>query len=369
MLGYPVKIRKIVMPMDWRTVPPLAAYINRIGAEQLNFKKFIVKDYIGDYYVERTIITLGADGAISCSKAEYAPTDEERDAIKAAFLNGNFAVPTWVKASPAKLPELRALLGNNDVTYEFYERGTDTILMVQQRATRADGRKQYRPWSYWSDGLWRCMEPECQLPLWKPRYSTNKRRIMLHEGAKPAAYMHDLCTNAARGPELDEHPWRDEIIEYEHWGVIGGALAPGRTDYATIRTERPLELVYVCDNDFAGRAVLQEISRLVEYPLRGVMLDDEWPKSWDMADPLPRGMFGSTGRWTGMIILYSMTTGEPLAGEQVCQGNLYAAEFVLLQGEKEEALRLYRAAASSCPKSFIEWAAATAAIRALGKGR
>jgi lipoprotein NlpI len=79
------------------------------------------------------------------------------------------------------------------------------------------------------------------------------------------------------------------------------------------------------------------------------------------------------------LFLGEMTPAETLAAtdhkdpkkknEQVCQGNLYAAEFVLLQGEKEEALRLYRAAASSCPKSFIEWAAATAAIRALDRRR
>jgi lipoprotein NlpI len=52
---------------------------------------------------------------------------------------------------------------------------------------------------------------------------------------------------------------------------------------------------------------------------------------------------------------------------QVCQANLYGAEFVLLQKQKEEALRLYREAASDCPKSFIEWAAATAALRSFRK--
>ena len=120
---------------------------------------------------------------------------------------------------------------------------------------------------------------------------------MMHEGAKPAAYMHDLCTNPARSSELDEHPWREEITDCEHWGIIGGALAPQRTDYGDILVERPLELIYVCDNDHSGRAALQVISQHAGYPLRGVIFDNEWPRSWDMADPMPRNMYSARGRW------------------------------------------------------------------------
>jgi len=287
------------MPMNWRDVAPLAAYINRVGAQQLNFRKFIIREDRGNYYVEKTIITLAPDGEITCGDAEYAPTGEEAAAIKAAFLNGNFDFPTWVKAPPAKLPELRTLIGTSDPLYEFYERGTDTVIMVQQRGRKADGSKQYNPWSYWSDGIWRRMEPDCKLPIWKPRFSTNKRRIMMHEGAKPAAAVHALCSDPARRAELGEHPWFEELVEYEHWGVIGGALAPKRTDFTAIRTEKPLELIYVCDNDFPGKDVLQAISKLVNYPLKGVMFDDSFPKSWDMADPLPRAMFSGGGRWIG----------------------------------------------------------------------
>jgi len=88
-------------------------------------------------------------------------------------------------------------------------------------------------------------------------------------------------------------------LEYEHWGVIGGALAPKRTDFTTVQAEKPLELIYVCDNDFAGKDVLQSISKLVNYPLKGIMFENSFPKSWDMADPLPRSMFSSGGRWIG----------------------------------------------------------------------
>ena len=105
--------------MNWRDVAPLAAYINRVGAVPLNFRKFMIREDRGNYYVEKTIITLAPDGEITCRDTEYAPTDEEAAAIKAAFLNGNYDFPTWVKAPPAKLPELRALIGNNDRCMNF----------------------------------------------------------------------------------------------------------------------------------------------------------------------------------------------------------------------------------------------------------
>ena len=52
---------------------------------------------------------------------------------------------------------------------------------------------------------------------------------------------------------------------------------------------------------------------------------------------------------------------------QVCEANFYTAEFNRLQAHDDEALRLYRLAASTCPKGFIEQAGAIAALRALGK--
>jgi tetratricopeptide (TPR) repeat protein len=51
---------------------------------------------------------------------------------------------------------------------------------------------------------------------------------------------------------------------------------------------------------------------------------------------------------------------------QVCDANLYGAEFLLLQGRKQEALDLYRLAASDCPNDLIEWSAANAALQVLG---
>ncbi|QXX74342.1 tetratricopeptide repeat protein [Methylovirgula sp. HY1] len=52
---------------------------------------------------------------------------------------------------------------------------------------------------------------------------------------------------------------------------------------------------------------------------------------------------------------------------QVCEANFYTGELVLQQGAKDEAERLFRSAAADCPKSFNEWFAAKAELKALGK--
>ncbi|WP_051370976.1 hypothetical protein [Mesorhizobium loti] len=53
--------------------------------------------------------------------------------------------------------------------------------------------------------------------------------------------------------------------------------------------------------------------------------------------------------------------------EQVCEANFYIAEFQRMQHHDEEALRLYRLALSGCPHDFIEYTAATNALRVMGK--
>jgi len=51
---------------------------------------------------------------------------------------------------------------------------------------------------------------------------------------------------------------------------------------------------------------------------------------------------------------------------QVCEANLYSGELALQAHLKAEAARLFRLAASDCPKTFVEWRAANAELKALG---
>jgi lipoprotein NlpI len=51
---------------------------------------------------------------------------------------------------------------------------------------------------------------------------------------------------------------------------------------------------------------------------------------------------------------------------QVCEANFYNGELSLTKGLKDEAISLFRLAASDCPHGFNEWEAANAELKALG---
>jgi lipoprotein NlpI len=51
---------------------------------------------------------------------------------------------------------------------------------------------------------------------------------------------------------------------------------------------------------------------------------------------------------------------------QVCEANFYTGELSLMKEAKDEAIRLFRLAASDCPRDFTEWNAANAELEALG---
>jgi hypothetical protein len=277
---------------DYRSIPALAAYIDRIGAEQLNFRRFMVKEHKGHYYRERSLITIRADGEIRCSNKEHAPTKEEAEAIKDAIVREKF--PRTIAATRTNLDELKTLTGKSSTLYEFVN-AEDLIVMVQERGVY-NNKKYFVPWTFFSDGIWRKMEPDGALPFWRPSAKCSKARIMIHEGCKAAKAVNDLLSDPRMA---DGHPWFAELSAYEHWGMIGGALAPHRSDYDALRREKPVEVVYVCDNDFPGKSALQEVSRHYGASLKGVFFDGRWPQGWDMADDMPKTFFTRSGRYKG----------------------------------------------------------------------
>lgn len=276
----------------YKSIPALAAYIDRIGAEELNFRRFMVKIHKGNYYVERAIIVIDSeDFTISCSVKEFEPTKEEVDSIRLALRGEKFPVAIGADSIEGLKKELGARWIAEDV-FELWDRRTGKIRMVQQRLKFEDGGKAYLPWTLFSDGRWRRMEPDAKLPFWKPR-EKKAARVMIHEGAKAARFVEWLIrdeSSAARAARA-AHPWTEELQDYEHWGIIGGALAPHRADFDELHHEKPIEAVYVCDNDWPGRSVLQEVSRHYSNSLKGVIFDGRWPLAWDLADAFPEKMF------------------------------------------------------------------------------
>src|SRR5690349_19830731 len=183
-----------MMTEPYKKVKSLAAYIDRIGAEQLNFYRFIVREYKGNYYKERVIIKLTKAGEITCHSKQYAPTEEEVKAILEEVPKHSSKWPDYIQAKNMNAFSKYCKAKKEDL-WEFYDRATGKIIMVQPRClNKKINKKYYVPWAMFSDGSWLQMEPDCKLPLWKPKKKT-KNKIMIHEGGKCGRYADWLCNN------------------------------------------------------------------------------------------------------------------------------------------------------------------------------
>lgn len=317
-----------------RKVPALDLYLTRIGAELLNFRRYMVKEYRQDnYYVEKVLISIDADNEIVCYRKDYAPTDEERAEIKQQ-LKG-VKLPRSIETPRANVNKLKIKLGFKDDEesfFEFVNRKTGHVIMVQQRSMTKEGKKIYVPWTFWDDAEWRSMEPMASLPFWKPTTDRKKRKKMVHEGAKAAKHVDALCQDKEL---LAKHPWGEMLSDYEHWGLIGGALAPHRANFDELHAEKPSEVIYVCDNDFPGRTVPQEFAKCYKQSLKCIMFPSDFPPSWDMADPMPSSKFSEDGRWLGKP-LESMLMPATRATELVPTGEKGRPAAVLRMPFREE---------------------------------
>lgn len=319
---------------DLENFPTLKKYIERLGAEQLNFKRFQIKETVGKYYTQKVLIKISNEGKVTCSKEGYDPTPEEASAIEKEVGSKDF--PKSIKARSGQFKALQEKLAGT-VLFPFYDRKTDprsgNIMMAQQRVDHDDGSKSYIPWCFFDDAQWRAMEPDGALPFYKPE---KKRcaKIMIHEGPKAARHVEMMCTS--NDPQWrktrEEHPWSKELQNYEHWGIIGGALALGRTNFSELVAEAPIEVVYVCDNDWPGKEGIKDVSLHYGRPLYGINFDERWPSAWDMADEFPRTteFFTRTGLYCGPSI------------EELMIPATYATEKVEVEGSKKKVAKLKR---------------------------
>jgi hypothetical protein len=276
------------------TTPALNAYANRVGAKQRNFLRYaVLKDDASGYPREVAAIKI-VGGKIECNNAAFAPTDAECAAIEAELTAVNF--PKSVKATKSGMRELRRdIARDNDGIdpwlFEFLDYDGEHVLFVQQRIKRGD-KKIDLPWSLWSDGAWRMMEPDGLLPLFGLDSLRTASRVFIHEGAKSA-----LAARAINDPDLRErfsfshlenHPWAANIKYAHHVGWPGGALSPHRVDWQPIRQlAKHVVVILVADHDQPGEEAISAISRLLKRQLMVVRFDDRFPERFDLADEWP----------------------------------------------------------------------------------
>jgi hypothetical protein len=269
-------------------------YLGRIGAEVLNARRAVIRETGGKYPKDIAKIYIHPDGTVIASDKQYAPKEAEAEVMTLDLVKVTFPKSLTVL-------DMDGLVGagaNRGMLIPFYTHKGEAdqrISMVQEFWIDANGDKQFVSWTYMSDEGWVKAEPDEGLPFWKPKHRRGMdwQRIMIHEGAKSARAADTIVK------EQVEHPWIDVLSRYVHWGLIGGANNPGRTNYEELRDERPREVVYVCDNDDLGKNVVKEVSRLYGHSMKEITFGEDFRDSWDMADPLPEKFFTATGRYVG----------------------------------------------------------------------
>jgi hypothetical protein len=268
-----------------RQTPALIAYLDRIGAKIKNFRRFAVEGRDDGGYPGTITEVSTRDGALKVVKLgdpAHAPTAGEKEAIEAELAKATFPRPEPRRARPGNRPPQVTGADPKDVFY-FLDRKGECWLFVQRRIDGKDGEKDYLPYSYWSDGHWRSMEPDL-LPLWGLDQLDRHTDVMVHEGAKAAREARAIVE------EGRPHPWRVELEYHAHLGWPGGVRSHGRVDWSPLIRHRPryARMVLALDNDSGGKNAARPISKLLARSLLALKYDDRFPQKFDLGDEWPK---------------------------------------------------------------------------------
>lgn len=268
---------------DLFDIPEVAQYLRRHKAVATGLKSAVVKEKRGQYFKETARIEFDDEGKVFATEG-YEPTEQEQQDIIEAFKNVTF--PTYVKcANPVNLPQM--LLDAPVENIFVFRDQFGQITMLQHRLDpRTDTEeKRYVPWTYWSDDKWRAAEPPNKLPLYGLETIGDHTTAFIHEGAKAARFCQSIVN------ESKEHPWLEELKAGCHLGWSGGAFNPQRTDWEVLNKLGIKRAYIVSDNDKPGREAVSKISKQLRMQTFHVQFTDEWPASFDLADPFPGKMF------------------------------------------------------------------------------
>ena len=290
-------------------LPALGTYIRRIGGEPRNLRTYVVREEAGGYW--RDLITVRIkDGTITVSGGDddAKPTEMELTAIKSEIASANLPRPVATGRNARPRAEDGWTEDEGDLVFEFRTPDGENLLFLEQRKIGPDGKKAVLPWTRWSDGEWRNLEPD-QLPLFGLDRLKDAVKVFLHEGAKAADAMQKMVD--AKTPEdrtrLAEHPWGSDLMYGVHLGWPGGVHRADAVDWSPIRRlPADVRLILVCDNDQRGKEVARTISeKLKGRSLEVIMFDDRFDDGFDLADPFPESLF------------------KELAGRRTYQGPLF----------------------------------------------
>jgi hypothetical protein len=282
---------------DWDIVqrcPALFSYLLRVNATLRNLRRYVVEERDEHAYRGwRTVATirLAPDGTIVVDGDANAPEPAEATAIAAEVRSNTF--PHAINTTLTQVDELKTRYlrdtADKDV-FVFMTADGSEVSFVQQRTYKANGLKDGdKPWSFFSDGQWRCMErdEDPPLPLWGLDRIRNGHAFMVHEGAAGAMKVRRLVDMG--GEPLTNHPLCEDLKRFQHLGWPGGTDRIADVDWGPLRRLGPEhEVMFVADNDRKGKEAIAKISRLLHRSLGVIMFDDCFPDTFDLADPWPQ---------------------------------------------------------------------------------
>lgn len=281
-------------------IKSVQSYLQRIGAEARSLSTAVVKEQSGKYWRDVATIRISKKGEIACSDLQFAPTE-----LESASIADECSKIQWPAMKPiSRIVSPPAMIKSAESKDIFEFRDEQGMITFVQVRIEAEGGKSYVPWTYFDDDEWRCCEPEGQLPLFGLDKIKDNTTVFIHEGAKAAKHVQRLVDGETREARdaLKAHPWGQQLIGAAHLGWVGGALSPYRTDWSVLRKAGVKRAYIIADNDEPGRAAVPGISQHLRMPTFMIQFTDEFPVSFDLADPFPDEMFkenDSTKFYTG----------------------------------------------------------------------
>ena len=137
--------------------------------------------------------------------------------------------------------------------------------------------------------------------------------------------------------------------------LYAGALATALADFEQANARHPKDAYAALWRDIADTRSHRP-SRLADAAARIDMT--QWPA------PVIRLYLG---QMTPEAVLAAADNPDAdTKNGRMCEANFYTGELQLQQGKTDDATRLFRLAAASCPKGFVEFDGATAELKALG---
>jgi lipoprotein NlpI len=140
--------------------------------------------------------------------------------------------------------------------------------------------------------------------------------------------------------------------------LAGGAAAKAQADMKLAARLERRNAYAVLWQDIAERRGKQ----------KGVLADGKGLKDVDMNGwPAPLlAMFAGELKPDGALIAAD-DPNPALKEAHTCEANFYGGQYLLIQNSRDEAVKLFEAAAKDCPRGFLEGIAATAELKGMGQ--